>query len=93
MIKSVLSFFGGVFNFLNHIGDYFSDKEIRDTQREIDRLSNRIVYLEDSIKASKKHCESIVDAINIEHSVKLSMLRAEHIEDEDLNKKGRRISG
>ncbi len=93
MLVSVLSFVGRIGNFASYVIMYFRDKDIRDTQREVDTLINRIAFLEDSLKDAETTCKSITVAMQVEHSIEIETIKAEHVKPHEIDKHSRRIAG
>lgn len=91
MFGKILSILSGIVGFTNYVADYFRDKRIRETATTIAALKNKVVILERSLKNCQRDCESKIDALNIEHDLHITMLKAEH--EKNLDKSSRRISG
>jgi hypothetical protein len=77
MLGSIVSFLGGVGDFVSYVAGYFKERGIRGTQKQIDELT---VSLENCIQSKEvllRKCEQDKELIKIKYAEKIDKLTAD----------------
>jgi len=74
MFGQIMSFMGGLGNLTSYLTEYFKNKGIRDTQKEIDTLRHTVKALKDSIVALRIQNQAEIDRLKIEHETEIEVL-------------------